>query len=73
MKYKLLEDSGADEEAIKMFKITDEHIMSVWKDAVISKYSIIWPKKFHNVGAPKTWEQAINSVNSYYKEQIWKK
>ena len=48
MKYKILEESKIDEEIIKMFKITDEQVMDSWKTVAISKFSLIWPRKFHN-------------------------
>ncbi len=72
LKYKILEESNIDEESIKMFKLSDEQIMEAWKGVAISKFTAVWPKKFHAASTPKTWEEAMTAVNDHYKEQIWK-
>jgi hypothetical protein len=72
MKYKILEESEEDKEKIKLFKIADEQVMEAWKTVAISKFALIWPKKYGGVVDFETWEDAINSVNQHYKEEIWK-
>ena len=66
-KYVIMKEAGLPEEEIQAAREADKKTLSVWKESIVARFIVHWPKYYRSLLKFDNWREAMNELKEVKK------